>query len=216
MILTTAFQLSCATFLISLRAFESSISFTLGLEEKFKCTTTSRDFGFSKKLGSMPKPGDSSSSLLMFWSLSNNAELLSISYGGPKVSRQFQFHHGNFNFVHGNFNFITVISISPRQFQLRSRQFQLRHGNFDFTTAISTSFTANSISSRQFQLRSRQIQFRHGNFNFTTAISTSSRQFQFYHGNFHFVHGNFNFITEMFFINSDRPARLSRACFSRF
>ena len=26
-------------------------------------------------------------------------------YGGPKVSRQFQFHHGNFNFVHGNVNF---------------------------------------------------------------------------------------------------------------
>ena len=79
MILTTAFQLSCATFLITLRAFESSISFTLGLEEKFKCTTMSRDFGFSKKLGSMPKLGDSSSSLLMFWSLNNNAELLAIS-----------------------------------------------------------------------------------------------------------------------------------------
>ena len=64
MILTTAFQLSCATFLITLRAFVWSISFTLGLEEKFKCTTTSRDFGFSEKLGSMPKLGDSSSSLL--------------------------------------------------------------------------------------------------------------------------------------------------------
>ena len=54
---------------------------------------------------------------------------------------------------HGNFNFITAISISPRQFQLRSRQFQLRsrqfqlcHGNFNFTTAISTLFTAISTS----------------------------------------------------------------------
>ena len=55
-------------FLITLQAFVSSISFTLGSEEKFKCTTTSRDFGFSKKRGSMPKLGDSSSSLLMFWS----------------------------------------------------------------------------------------------------------------------------------------------------
>ena len=74
---------------------------------------------------------------------------------------------------HGNFNFITAISISPRQFQLRSRQFQFHHGNFNFV---------------------------HGNFNFTTAISTSftaistlSRQFQFCHGNLNFVHGNFNF-----------------------
>ena len=88
------------------------------------------------------------------------------TYGGPKVSRQFQFHHGNFNFVHGNFNFVTAVSISPRQFQLRSRQFQFHHGNFNFV---------------------------HGNFNFTTAISISPRQFQFCHGNFNFVHGNFNF-----------------------
>ena len=36
MILTTAFQLSCATFLITLRAFVSSISFTLGLKEKIQ------------------------------------------------------------------------------------------------------------------------------------------------------------------------------------
>ena len=50
----------------------SSISFTQGPEEKFKCATTSRDFGFSKKLGSRPKLGDSSSSLLMLWSLNNN------------------------------------------------------------------------------------------------------------------------------------------------
>ena len=53
MILTTAFQLFYTTFLITLRAFKFvlSISFTLGPEEKLKCTTTSRDFGFSKKLG---------------------------------------------------------------------------------------------------------------------------------------------------------------------
>ena len=70
MILTTAFQLFSTMFLITLRAFVSSISFTLHPEEKFKCT--SRDFGFSKKLGSMPKLGDSSSSLLMSWSLNNN------------------------------------------------------------------------------------------------------------------------------------------------
>ena len=69
------------------------------------------------------------------------------------LSRQFQFHHGNFNFVHGNFNFVTAISISPRQFQFCSRQFQLHHGNFNFTTTI-------SILSRQFQLRSRQFQFQ--------------------------------------------------------
>ena len=42
-----------------------------------------------------------------------------VTYGGPKVSRQFQLrsrqfqlHHGNFNFVHDNFNFITAISTS--------------------------------------------------------------------------------------------------------
>ena len=106
-------------------------------------------------------------------------------YGGPKVSGQFQFHHGNFNFVHGNFNFV--------------------HGNFNFITAISTSFTAISTSSRQFQFHHGNFNFVHGNFNFVTAISISprqfqlrSRQFQFYHGNFNFVHANFNFITEIF------------------
>ena len=79
---------------------------------------------------------------------------------------------------HGNFNFITAISISPRQFQLRSRQFQLCHGSFNFTTAISTSFTAISTLSRQFQFHHGNFNFVHGNFNFTTAISILSRQFQ--------------------------------------
>ena len=50
-------------------------------------------------------------------------------YGGPKVSRQFQLHHGNFNLT-------TAISIWSRQFQLHSRQFQFGHGNFNLTTAI--------------------------------------------------------------------------------
>ena len=106
--------------------------------------------------------------------------------------------HGNFNFITAISTLFTAISISPRQFQLRSRQFHFHHGNFNLTTAI-------SISPRQFQLRSRQFQFHHGNFNFvhgnfnfTTAISTSSRQFQFYHGNF--------------FINSDRPVCDSHVC----
>ena len=81
-----------------------------------------------------------------------NQLLCSSFYGGPKVSRQFQLHHGNFNFTHGNFN---------------------------LTTAISTSLTAISIWSRQFQLHSRQFLFDHGNFNFnlTTANSITSRQF---------------------------------------
>ena len=89
-----------------------------------------------------------------------------LSYGGPKVSRQFQlrsrqfqFHHGNFNFVHGNFNFTTAISTSFTAISISSRQFQFHHGNFNFITAISTSFTAISTSPRQFQ-------FCHGNFNF--------------------------------------------------
>ena len=106
-------------------------------------------------------------------SLGSLAFLKTNTYGGPKVSRQFQFHHGNFNFVHGNFNFttaistsFTAISISPRQFQFHHGNFNFVHGNFNFVTAI-------SISSRQFQLRSRQFQLRHGNFNFTTAISIS-------------------------------------------
>ena len=80
-----------------------------------------------------------------------------ISYGGPKVSRQFQFHSRQFQFVHGNFNLPTAISVS--------------------LTAILISLTAVSTYSRQFQLA-------HGNFNLFTAISTCSRLFQFTHGNF--------------------------------
>ena len=100
----------------------------------------------------------------------NRNSIVSLLYGGPKVSRQFQLHHGNFNLT-------TAISIWSRQFQLHSRQFQFghgyfnfAHGNFNLTTAISTSLTAISIWSRQFQ-------FDHGNFNFT-------------HGNLNFVPGN--------------------------
>ena len=40
-------------------------------------------------------------------------------YGGPVVSRQFQF-------THGNFNLLTAISICSQQFQQRSRHFSLR------------------------------------------------------------------------------------------
>ena len=115
-------------------------------------------------------------------------------YGGPKVSRQFQFAHGNFNsahgsfnFAHGSFNLLTAISIC-------SRQFQFAHGSFNLLTAVSIS--------RQFQFRSRQFQFAHGNFNLLTAVSISltaisicSRQFQFAHGSFNFAHGNFNLLT---------------------
>ena len=77
--LSAEFTAGCLNMILTTAFHFPPISFTLGLEEKFKCTTTSRDFGFSKKLGSMPKLGDSSSLLLMFWSLNNNAELLSIS-----------------------------------------------------------------------------------------------------------------------------------------
>ena len=99
------------------------------------------------------------------------------NYGGPKVSRQFQFAHGNFSFTHsnfnlthGNFNLFTAISIC-------SRQFQYTHGNFNLFTAISACsrtfnlFTAISTCSRQFQLA-------HCNFNFPM-------QFQFFNGNAH-------------------------------
>ena len=92
----------------------------------------------------------------------------SLLYGGPKVSRQFQLHHGNFNLT-------TAISIWSRQFQFGHGNFNFTHGNFNLVTAISTSLTAISIWSRLFQLRSRQFQFDHGNFNFT--------------------HGNFNLVT---------------------
>ena len=93
-------------------------------------------------------------------------------YGGPKVSRQFQF-------AHGNFNLLTTVSICSRQFQFAHGSFNFAHGNFDLPTAV-------SICSRQFQFRSRQFQFAHGSFNFAhgnfdlpTAVSICSRQFQF-------------------------------------
>ena len=82
-------------------------------------------------------------------------------YGGPKVSQQFQFPHGNFNlfraisicsrqfqFVQGNFNLLTAISIYPRQFQFAHGDFNLlraisqfySEGNFNFFTATLTAF----------------------------------------------------------------------------
>ena len=83
-------------------------------------------------------------------------------YGGPKVSWQFQFTHGNFNyFVHSNFNLLTAISIC-------SRQFQFTHSNFNFNL-----FMTISIYSWQFQFHSQQFQFTHGNFNFFMAMLTA-------------------------------------------
>ena len=42
---TSAFQLFCATFLITLRVIASSMCFTLVPEEKLRFSTTSKDFG---------------------------------------------------------------------------------------------------------------------------------------------------------------------------
>ena len=71
-------------------------------------------------------------------------------YGGPKVSRQFQF-------------FSPAISIC-------SRQFQFTHRDFNLLTATI------SIYLRQFQFTRGNFNFAHGNFNLLTAISTFSRQ----------------------------------------
>ena len=103
----------------------------------------------------------------------------SVFYGGPKVSRQFQFANGNCNFTHGNFNLLTAILICSRQFQFYSRQFQFALCNFNLLTAIS--------------IYPRQFQFAHGNFNYSN--------FNFTHGDFNinsrqfhnFTQGNFNF-----------------------
>ena len=90
-------------------------------------------------------------------------------YGGPKVSQQFQFAHGNFNlfraisicsrqfqFVQGNFNLLTAISIYPRQFQFAHGDFNLlraisqfySEGNFNFFTATLTAFFASLTTCR--------------------------------------------------------------------
>ena len=87
-----------------------------------------------------------------------------VFYGGPKVSRQFQFVPSNFNLLTAISILLTTISICSRQFQLTaisicSLQFQLTHDNFNLFTAI-------SICSQQFQLT-------HGNFNLLTAFFTS-------------------------------------------
>ena len=46
-------------------------------------------------------------------------------YGGPKVSRQFQF-------AHGSFNLLTAVSICSRQFQFAHGSFNFAHGSFNF------------------------------------------------------------------------------------
>ena len=88
----------------------------------------------------------------------DSSSLHSISYGDPKVSRQFQFVHGNFNFTQGNFNLFTAISIYSRQFQFVQGNFIFTHGNFNFTHG--------------------NFNFTHGNFNLFSAISI--------YGNFNF------------------------------
>ena len=95
-------------------------------------------------------------------------------YGGPKVSRQF-------HFPHGNFNLLTAVSICPRQFQFAHGSFNFTHSSFNFTHGNFNFLTAVSICSRQFQFRSRQFQFAYGSFNFAygnfnllTAVSICS------------------------------------------
>ena len=68
---TSAFQLFCATFLITLRVIASSMCFTLVPEEKLRFSTTSKDFGCWKRLGSMSRHGVSSYFFPIFWSNSN-------------------------------------------------------------------------------------------------------------------------------------------------
>ena len=83
-------------------------------------------------------------------------------YGGPQLSRQNIFTHGNINFAtaksisprqnqfrHDKLNFATANSISPRQTQSRHGKIIFIHGNIHFTTAKSLSFTAKYISPLQ-------------------------------------------------------------------
>ena len=103
----------------------------------------------------------------------------SLSYGGPQVQRQKQFHHGKIIFV-------TTKSFSPRQNHFR-------HGKNNFVTAKSFFVTAKSFSQRQKQFRHGKIifvtaktilprknHFPHGKNNFTTAKSFSLRQNHLY------------------------------------
>ena len=76
-------------------------------------------------------------------------------YGGPQLSRQNLFTHGNINFATAKSisprqnQFATANSISPRQTQSRHGKIIFIHGNIHFTTAKSLSFTAKYISPRQ-------------------------------------------------------------------
>ena len=58
------------------------------------------------------------------------------SYGGPKVSRQFQSAHGNFNLFTAISILLTAISIYSRQFR------NFTQGTFNFFTATLTAFFA--------------------------------------------------------------------------
>ena len=83
-------------------------------------------------------------------------------YGGPKVSRQFKFTHGNFNFTYGNFNLFTAISIRSRQFQLVHGNFNLlRHGNAHgicrFAHHLSTSAADSGHQKPKRKIKSRYL-----------------------------------------------------------
>ena len=78
-------------------------------------------------------------------------------YGGPQLSRQNLFTHGNINFA-------TARSISPRQNQFR-------HGKLNFATANSIPPRQNHFHSRQYTFHHGKITFIHGKIHFTTAKS---------------------------------------------
>ena len=60
-------------------------------------------------------------------------------YGGPKVSRQFQFTHGSFNLLTAVSISLTAVLICSRQFQFAHGSFNLAHGSFNLLTAVSIS-----------------------------------------------------------------------------
>ena len=74
-----------------------------------------------------------------------------IGYGGPQLSRQYQFGHGNINLAtaisiwHGKINLATAISIWPRQFQFGHGNMlweSIQHGG-EWTEQLLKVFCAN-------------------------------------------------------------------------
>ena len=94
-----------------------------------------------------------------------DCSLIAEKYGGPKVSRQFQFYSRQFQFVLGNFNLLTPISICSQQ------PFQFIYGNFNLLAAISILLTAISIYSQQFLLFHGNA---HGIFRLAHHLSTTA------------------------------------------